>query len=219
MKKLALVALAASFAVACNNAPKGEKAEATEAQEVEQVAEAVSYAANTSASIIEWMGSKPTGDQHNGTIGIKEGSFEVKEGALVGGSFIIDMNSIVNLDIPADNEYNAKLVGHLKHSDFFEVETYPTARFEITNVEAIEDTLTSHRITGNLTMKDVSKSISFNAAVSMNEESIQFKAPQFVIDRTEWNVKFNSGKFFSDLKDKLINDDIALKIQVEANAS
>jgi Uncharacterized conserved protein len=82
---------------------------------------------------------------------------------LKGGSFVIDMSTINVLDIPADKKGNADLRGHLSAPDFFDVAKYPTSKFVITSVEDKGDKL---HVTGNLTIKDVTKSITIPATVS-----------------------------------------------------
>ena len=91
------------------------------------------YNAVKESSVVNWKGFKPTGE-HYGTLELKNGHFNVSDGKVVGGEFQLDMNSIKNLDIPADSEYNAKLVSHLKNDDFFGVDKYPTATFKINKV-------------------------------------------------------------------------------------
>jgi len=188
-KILGLVFVSAII-VSCGG-PQGEKAATGEAQEVTVKSGDVTLAVDQSASGVEWIGTKPTG-QHNGTVNISNGELMLKDGEVVGGKFTIDLNSIVVLDL-TDQEMNAKLLGHLKSADFFEVETYPTAVFEITSVSALSgNPEASHNITGNLTMKDVTKSVTFPAMINVSDDSVTAVTPAFIIDRTEWNVQYGS---------------------------
>jgi len=206
---------AIAFAIASCGGPQGDKTQAGEAQEVSVKSGDVTLMVDLGASNVEWVGAKPTG-QHNGTINLSSGELMLTEGMIVGGKFIIDMNSIVVLDL-TNAEDNGKLLGHLKSPDFFEVETYPTAIFEITSVEAVSgNPQASHNITGNLTMKDVTKSISFPALVTIADDGVTASSPAFLIDRTQWNVQYGSKTLFSGLKDKFINDEISLKINLKA---
>ena len=195
----------------------GDKAKeaATTAKEEAAVAEitALTYTANTDKSMIEWKGFKPTGS-HTGTIAITEGSVNVNAGAIESGSFAIDMNSIVVTDIPAENEGNGKLVGHLKNSDFFDVETYPSAKFEVTAIETIEG---KTMLSGNLTLKDATNNISFPVATEMNGDLMTLTSETFTIDRSKWNIKHGSKSFFDNLGDKFINDDMELKVTLVAS--
>ncbi|WP_299552872.1 YceI family protein [Seonamhaeicola sp.] len=192
---------------------KAKEAE-TKAAEETAVAEASSekYTANVAESSIQWQGFKPTG-KHNGTINIAKGAFDVSDGKIASGSFTIDMNSIVDLDMPADDEYNAKLVGHLKSADFFDVEKFPTATFEITGVEESEG---KTMLSGNLTLKEKTNNITFPVNVSTADNALTLTSETFTIDRSKWDVKYGSKSFFDDLGDKFINDDIELTVSVKA---
>ncbi len=198
--------------VSCNN--KAKEAETTEAEEA-AVAEAtaVTYKADTDKSMIEWKGFKPTGT-HNGTIAISKGMVEVTDDTIESGNFTIDMGSIEVKDIPKEDEGNAKLAGHLKSPDFFNVEEYPNAKFEVTK---IEDRDGKTMLSGNLTMKETTNNISFPVTTSMEGDTMKLTSETFTIDRAKWNVKYGSKAFFDDLGDQFINDDIELKVILVAN--
>jgi polyisoprenoid-binding protein YceI len=201
--------------IASCGGPQGEKAATGEAQDVTVKSGDVSLPVDLAASNVEWVGTKPTG-QHNGTVNISAGELMLKEGEIVGGKFTIDLNSIVVLDL-TDQEMNAKLLGHLKSADFFEVETYPTAVFEIASVAAVSGNPdASHNITGNLTMKNITKSVTFPAMVNVSDNGVTATTPAFIIDRTEWNVQYGSKKLFKNLKDNFIHDEMSLKINLKA---
>ena len=85
---------------------------------------------DVTASVLNWKGSKPTGS-HNGTVALKSGNLDVKNGLLNGGVFVVDLTTIKNLDM-AGSDGAAKIEGHLKGDDFFDVEKYPTSTFTIT---------------------------------------------------------------------------------------
>jgi polyisoprenoid-binding protein YceI len=185
--------------------------EAKEAAVAEETA--VSYRANPDKSSIAWKGFKPTGS-HNGTINIAKGEVRVADGAIESGNFAIDMKSIVVLDIPMDNEKNADLTGHLKSADFFDVEAYPNAMFEVTGMST-ENGQTM--LSGNLTMKDATNNISFPVTTSIDGNTMTLTSETFSIDRSKWNVKYGSKSFFDNLGDKFINDDIELKVTLVAD--
>lgn len=224
--KFISLAFIVAIAAACSSG--GAKTEASEAQKVKNSSfDAIYYADNTN-SAIEWEGYKPTGT-HHGTIDISNGKLEAKDGVLVGGEFTIDMNSIVVEDL-TDPDKNKKLLGHLKSSDFFETETFPTATFVVTGAKAIDgsqidktkekgDLVPTHAITGNLTMKGITKSITFNARVEIDENKVVAQTNQFFIDRAQWNVQYGSRSFFNDLKDNFINDEMGISITLIANKS
>jgi hypothetical protein len=193
---------------------KAKEAETTEAEDVSiEIADSETYIAITEASTIEWKGFKPTGS-HHGTIGIESGGLEMSNNKIVGGTFNIDMTSIVVKDIPTDDEKNGKLLGHLKSPDFFDVENHKTAVFTITGIEEVEgQTLLS----GNLAIKNIENNITFPISVTKDENGIVLSSEAFSIDRSKWDVKYGSKSFFDNLGDKFINDDIELKIVVKAS--
>jgi len=195
----------------------GDKAKeaATTAEEEAAVAEvtAVTYKANTDKSMIEWTGFKPTGS-HSGTIAIKEGKLSLTNNAIESGRFTIEMGSIAVTDIPTEDEGNAKLSGHLKGADFFDVAAYPNANFEVTGIKTEDD---KTMLSGNLTMKDVTNNISFPVNTEMKDGMLTLTSDTFTIDRSKWNVKHGSKSFFDNLGDKFINDDMELKVTLVAS--
>ncbi|QMU65081.1 MAG: YceI family protein [Flavobacteriaceae bacterium] len=194
---------------ACKGEKKG-KIEAKEEVKVEKT-ETVNNV-DITASLVTWKGSK-SGGSHHGTVSLKQGSLIIKDGAITSGDFVIDMASIKNEDLSPD--YGAKLVKHLSSDDFFDIEKFPTARFIITSVEQKEDTLA---VTGNLTIKDVTKSITIPATLTEEGAKI-FKSDTFAIDRADFNVKYGSKRFFPSLEDKIINDlvEMSFSIKVKGN--
>lgn len=170
------------------------------------------YKADTESSLINWKGFKPTGE-HYGTVKVKSGSFTIQNKKIVAGEFEIDMNSIIDLDMAADSEYNAKLVGHLKSDDFFGVEKYPVAIFKVTSTEAKGD---QTLIKGDLTIKEKTHPVSFLATISMDGNQLTLKSDTFKVDRSKYDIIFKSKSFFSDLGDQFIDDDMELSVHVKA---
>jgi len=198
--------------------PEGKKANIGEADTIIANTEgADKYAVNPAESVVEWKGFKPTG-QHNGTIAIKSGNLFMKENTPVGGDFLLDMQSIKVLDIQ-DSVYNGKLTGHLRSADFFDVDNNPEATFVITQIVRSKESKTSYTLTGNLTIKGISKSVSFQTDITTEGETFQGSTPEFTIDRAAYDIKFKSKKFFDDLKDDFINDEIALVIKIKGAKS
>ncbi len=230
----------AALLFSCQQKPGGTDAEVSEAQEVEEVsASAADYSINASESQLMWYGFKPTG-RHNGTIGIEDGTISVLNGDVVGGSFTLDMNQINVEDL--EGEYKDKLTNHLKSGDFFSVEEYPTATFEITEVEAYSSEMAAaegedkmavvvneeevdeysladptHGITGNLTMRGTTLSITFPAKVSMTDGQVSAEA-KFNIDRTKWGVNFREENGYeARAKDELIYDTVNVGFDITAS--
>ncbi len=209
MKKIILVVAVVFATVSCKK-EVNNKVEVSEVMAVNRTL-VKPLTVDVENSIVNWRGFKPTGE-HSGTIGISEGAISLEEGKLVGGSFTFDMDAIVNTDMEADSEYNAKLVGHLKSADFFDVEKYPTAKFKITEVKEVAGKL---NVSGNLTIKDATKNITFPASLSSDKGATIFTSEVFTINRADFNVKYGSKSFFNDLKDKFINDDFEISFVVK----
>ncbi|MEH0155055.1 YceI family protein [Limibacter armeniacum] len=170
------------------------------------------YKVDSEASKMEWVGKKVTG-QHTGTIKISDGAVEVSDGKLVGGNFTIDMSTINNTDLESADD-KAKLEGHLKSDDFFSVEKFPKATFEIEKAD--EKGGGEYEITGNMTIKGISNKISFPASVTIEDNKLT-AAATITVDRTKFDVKYGSGSFFSDLGDKMIYDDFEINLDLVAN--
>lgn len=157
-----------------------------------------------SKSSVKWLGKKVTGE-HSGTINVKEGNLVVENGKITGGKVVIDMQSIVNLDL-TDPGYNEKLVGHLKSDDFFGVATFPTSELDLTKVE---NNGNSYTFSGNLTIKGITNPVSFTATSTKEGNSVLYKGT-LAIDRSKYNVRYGSKSFFENLGDKVIYDEFTL---------
>lgn len=195
--------------------PKGEKAAVSEAKEVTSSATAgKSAAVNTAASFINWTGTK-VGGQHTGELKLSSGSLNVENNTITGGEFVIDINSINNTD--QEGEGKANLEGHLKAPDFFDAAKFPTGKFVITNVAAQSGKpQVTHMITGNLTLKGITKSVAIPANVIVANGQVSAVTPAFTINRTDFGINYASG-IIGTAKDKLINDNIGLVINLKAS--
>jgi len=157
------------------------------------------------ASTIKWVGKKVTGE-HSGTVNFKDGAVVLKGKKLVGGTFTVDMNSLTATDLTG--EYQGKLNGHLKADDFFGTEKYPTATLVFKKIAA--KTANVYAVTADLTIKGITKPVSFDLTVNANSATTAFK-----VDRTKYDIKYNSGNFFQNLGDKTINDDFELAVALK----
>ncbi|MFT4760044.1 MAG: polyisoprenoid-binding protein YceI [Paraglaciecola sp.] len=218
MKKLvqfSMLAFLFSFAIACSNAPEGEKVEAETAKEAPAApVSAQMYEVDIDRSVVRWVGSKPTGT-HEGTLNISSGMLSMQGENIVGGDFAFDMTSIKNTDLPAEKQ--ADLEGHLMAGDFFEVEKFPAGSFKITAVKAGSDVAgATHSITGNLTLKGITKSVTLPTSVKSDGNIVKAVTPSFTINRTEWDIVYASAGI-GTIKDKIINDEIGLVLEIVAS--
>jgi polyisoprenoid-binding protein YceI len=218
MKKniLSILVLATiTMYVAC----KGEKNETGEAGEVATgSAESTTYVVDTQASVIEWIGSKPAG-KHNGTINLKSGEFAVKNDSIQSGKFVINMNSIVVTDLKSgdgkeDLEIHLKGTGDKEGEDhFFNVGKFPEGMFEITSITSKNEKAI---VNGNLTLKGITKPVTFPSTVAYGGNHMTLTSDSFQINRTHWNINYASKSIFDDLKDKFVNDEIELVVKLKA---
>jgi polyisoprenoid-binding protein YceI len=212
----------------CTNAPDSDKATTTEAKEVTPATTGETLRVDPTASKLAWVATKVTG-YHTGTVPIKNGEIQVRDGSVTGGRFVIDMaNLVVSGPKGSSAEANMKLQGHLQSPDFFEVAAHPEASFEITGVKPFSGTPLAeaadprqedinefkvanptHSVSGNLTIKGVSKNIEFPAEISVSGNSVDARA-KFNIDRSQWNLTY-PGK-----PDDLIRNEIHMGLTIKA---
>ncbi len=156
-------------------------------------------------SKIEWVGKKVLG-QHNGTVNFKNGTLTFVKNKLTGGNFIVDMTSINTTDLDASSG-KEKLDGHLKADDFFGVEKHKTAILKFTKVKMTSEGV--YNVAATLTIKGKTNPVSFDLTVSDNSATTTF-----MVDRTKYNIKYNSKTFFASIGDKAISDEFELKVNL-----
>lgn len=124
-----------------------------------------------------WKAGKPTG-AHTGTVNVKDGELLVKDDQIIGGEFTFDMTSLQMLDTN-----NPRLLSEIKEK-FFETTKYPESKFVL---HSVTESGNEYMVNGDLTIKDVTKAISFPATIDMNGNTISAKAT-FAVDKTTWNL-------------------------------
>jgi len=160
---------------------------------------------NTSTSTIEWLAKKVTG-QHNGTVNFKDGALVFKGKKLKGGTFTVDMTSLTATDL--SGEYQGKLNGHLKADDFFGTDKFPTAKLVFKKIGTKSANV--YNVTADLTIKGITKPVIFDLTVNGDTASTTFN-----VDRTKYDIKYNSKSFFGSIGDKAINDEFELKVNLK----
>ncbi|MBL7764689.1 MAG: YceI family protein [Chitinophagaceae bacterium] len=210
MKKTLYFLSMIAFLASCQSAPSGENAQTAEQQEAAK-AKGAAYTVDNAQSTLTFVGSKPVGT-HTGTFKLTEGNLTVEDGNISSGKFTFDINSLNITD--EDTSYKAKLTGHLLSPDFFDAAKYKTATFEITSCQALtNDTNGTHRISGNLTMKDSTKNVTFTSKVTLSDTQLKATA-DFNIDRTQWGLFYGNDK---SLGDKFIYPEVKIKFDITAN--
>lgn len=216
MNKALMVSIVALFAivmVGCTKKvkvdvvqqPTGDVVDVVEPTETEtgdnSLSGAMVVGIDTGASVVNWAGERIVGNSHKGTVAIETGFVVFVDDVLVAGEATIDMSTIVG-----DNE---KAVEHLKTADFFDVEAFPTSKIVITKVTTNESG--AMVATADLTIKGVTNEITFPIVI---EDNAQWTM-EITIDRTLWGIKYDSGKFFSEIGDKAIRDEIKFNVTLD----
>ncbi|KKR15016.1 MAG: hypothetical protein UT42_C0011G0001 [Candidatus Falkowbacteria bacterium GW2011_GWA2_39_24] len=176
------------------------------------------YLINVDQTTIGWAGEMIlVGKKHQGEIKVKSGNLITTDGQITSGEVIMDMVTIVDKDLANNDANKIKLETHLKSADFFDVENYSEAKFVITNVTPVVDgTVNQYNVTADLTIKDKTNSVNFPAIIVAADNQLTASG-EFTIDRTLWDIRWGSDKFFDDLGDKILNDEIKFTINLQAD--
>jgi polyisoprenoid-binding protein YceI len=156
-------------------------------------------------SQIEWKGEKVTGN-HTGILNFTEGNLVFKGTQLTGGSFTVDMTSLIVTDLKA-GQGKEKLEGHLKADDFFGVDKFKTSKLVFKTVKSNGNQ--NYTVTADLTIKGITQPVTFNLVATIQNAKSTFK-----VDRTKYDIKYRSGNFFDDLGDKMIYDEFELSVSL-----
>ena len=173
---------------------------------------AQTYTVDAEKSELTWVGRKVAGS-HTGTLELSSGNLIFEKEQLKGGEFVLDMTTIKDNDL--EGKWAAKLEGHLKSEDFFNVETFPTATLKlkkITNVKGAG----IFTLTADLTIKGITNEISFDAQITTKDKQLNATA-SLVVDRSKYDVRYGSPSFFNDIGDKAIDDEFTVDVKLVAN--
>lgn len=221
---LLTAAIAATLFTACGGPKANESTEAGNAAKADSTAQV--FAINPEASTVAWKGTKTTGTEHTGNVKLKSGSLSVQNGALVAGKFALDMKSITNEDLKADPKAMGDLLGHLASNDFFSVDSFPEAMFEITEATAMTADAQGNntQVKGNLTIRGVTRQISFPAKVETTDAGIT-AAGTIVFNRLEWNINWKKDQAtlteqaMAAVKDGVTRKEIEIKVNLSGTKS
>ncbi|HTF21785.1 MAG TPA: YceI family protein [Chryseolinea sp.] len=169
------------------------------------------YAIDNKESVVEWNCSMVFADKggHTGYISISKGELMIEKRQLVSGKVEIDMNTMTDEFHGSNNN----LINHLKEADFFDVKKFPIATFAVTNVSSGDEE--NIKITGNLTIKGITNSVTFPAKIKLKGRILNADG-EVTIDRTQWDIRYGSGRFFDDLADHAISDSIQFNLKIVA---
>lgn len=224
MKKVFVLAVVASaFIVSCQRSAT-DQSTTTAPQEV-LAEKGATYTVNKEASQVKWTGYHKGGLNPRYGIIKSEGTISAENGAVTGGSFVMDMKSILTDAASVDaassgGKTSADLDLHLKNADFFDIEKYPTAKFEITNVKAFDAATdksaiadANYVISGNLTIKDKTVNVTFPAKTVVSDTEITLTS-KFTINRQDWGLVYGTE---GDAKDWMISQEIDIELNIKGN--
>jgi len=223
MKKLFILALSATlFAVSCKESKTDNAVTATEQEVAAQNGDTLTV--STEGSTVKWVAYHKGGLNPRFGTTQTTGHFTIDNGQLTGGTLISDLNTLLtdpaSVD-PAitDGKTSADLDAHLKNADFFDIEKYPTVKFEITKVEDLAAGTESKTegankiVSGNLTIKDKTVNVTFPAKVDITENQMSL-ASKFTINRQDWGLTYGTE---GDPKDWMISQDVDLELNLVSN--
>ena len=169
------------------------------------------YIIDTKESVVTWKGSMllESDEESIGYVHISKGELMIEKGQLVSGTVEIDMNTIEYKDKTNKNTP----VKHLKSPDFFDVEKFPISTITITGVASVSGK--TIKITGDLTIKGVTRPVTFPAKMEVKDGILKANG-KLIIDRTDWGIRYRSGKFYDIVADEIVSDDIEFYMNIVA---
>ena len=111
------------------------------------------------------------------------------------------MTTVKVLDLEGYNKQ--KLEGMLRGPEFFKTSNFSSANFTLSEIRPMEEGQESllegatHMVSGNLTMMDKTKGLSFPARVYRSGEEVSVVA-RFSLDRTDFGMNFRTADSFGD---------------------
>ena len=209
MKKLSKIVWSFAFAtalVACGG--EGEKSgeNSTGENSMEGTVEVMDLTIDPAASQVVWSGNVLGVYTHTGTVAVTEGKLTIEGNEVKSGNFTADLTTMTPTDEnykPEEGKSKEKLVSHLSSADFFMVDSFPTARFEVISHDVANNTITGNLTIRGKTNEETVKDVSIDLAGKTASGKLTF-------DRTEYDVAFTHPA-----EDVVISDDVELEIQLK----
>ena len=210
MKKfiIPVLLLATVMTTSCGS----DAVEATDAKEVKEVAVTGTYSQLGDHNHVDWKAwHLLRTKERSGNVSISEAEVSVNNGVLAGGKFVLDLAGLQVTGFGEDTASNEKLRSHLVNKDFFLTDSFPIATFEITSVDTMSGDFNS-KISGNLTIKGISKNITFNANTEITEDAVSISSESFEVDRSNWELTYNTEGAEGVIADYAIMNEIEFTI-------
>lgn len=172
------------------------------------------FTLDVATSSFTWRGENIVGRKHQGSILVKRGNVVIANGAITGGEIVIDMNTLTNTDLTGNEK--TKIEGHLKSDEFFDAAKFGEAVYSITS--GTKKNAINYDVTGKLTIKGITHDLNCTLVVAPNGEGINVGGG-FVFDRSQFDVRFGSDKFFDNLGDNLIKNEVIMTVNLQGKKS
>ncbi len=215
MKKTIISAFVIALAfIACKSDKKVETSAAKEVEIIKEV-DTQTYKKVAKGSQLKWRATHLGGLQPRfGTVKLDKASVLVNDNKITNATFVVDLATLSVDNFDEGAEQKGKLEGHLKSADFFNIEKYPTATFEMTKLTPLTGNYNSE-MTGNLTISGVTKSITFKTNVAVHPEAVTINSEDFIINRQDWGLSYHSEGDAGVPKDYLIDNGIGFTVNVK----
>lgn len=188
--------------IACSSGGSKQSAEPTTSEKTIEIS---NITIDPAKSKVMWAGEAFGIYTHTGTLKLTQSDISIKDGAISGGSFTVDMTSIVPTDKnfnPEEGKTPEKLVGHLSSPDFFDVASYPTASFKVTGVEG-------NTATGMLTLRGKTHEEKVEN-ITMVENGGEVKiSGDLVFDRKKYDVAWDYP-----VQEMVLSDDVKVSVEL-----
>ena len=209
-----LIVLAA-FLTSCGDMGKKAETKAAEAVKEVKTASTKAYTNIAAGSHLEWRAAHLGGVQPRfGKVSLQSADVKITDGQVTNATVVVDLNTLTVENFEDGSEQQGQLKGHLLNEDFFNVSKYPTATFELTDIAPSSGDYNS-TVTGNLTILEATKSITFNANVNTSDSGVSIHSEDFSVDRTDWGLTYNVEGTAGVPANYLIANDIGLTIKVD----
>ena len=205
-----IVAALSAGVLGCDNEPAAGKAQASVAPATSIAPTttprgAPTYAFSNEGSEFGFIGAKVTG-KHEGTFEKFEGQIKLVDNDPTKSSVT------AQIDPASISVEPAKLEAHLKSPDFLNVQKFPKATFQSTSIQQGGAGGATHTVTGNLTLLDKTRSISFPANIRVANDTVKIDS-EFAINRKDFGI------VYPGMPDDLIKDDVLIKLKLNAKRS
>jgi polyisoprenoid-binding protein YceI len=170
---------------------------------VETGSDTLTYLIDTSLSKVEWAC-----DIHLGYLSFESGELQVFDGKLVGGSFDVCMESIIDIDIDYDL-MRLTLQNTLKSVEFFYAEKYHFSNFRIDHIEETPD---GEIVFGDLTIVGVTNCISFPFELEFASGTLTATSGEIILDRTDWGITSMSKEDAKSDKSFIVPNDFKIVV-------